>query len=57
MAHLTIRRRRTFSQGFQYGLGLWLARMLVTLAAIPGAACLLLLALRAIDIFLVGLGL
>jgi hypothetical protein len=57
MAHLTIRRRRTFSQGFQYGLGLWLARMLVTLAAIPGAACLLLLALRAIDILLVGLGL
>jgi hypothetical protein len=57
MAHITTRRRRTFSEGFHYGLGLWLARMMITMMAIPATACLLSLALRAIDILLSGLGL
>jgi len=31
----------SFSAGFRYGLGLWAARLLITIVALPPAACLL----------------
>lgn len=49
--------KKTFGDGFRYGLGLWLARLIVTIIGVVAGACLFALTLDLLDVLMRWLGL